>query len=223
MMKASGSHRRVISSLGVLQLDERVRQVPRQVLEYLVASNPSAILLIDEDNILTYLNQAGAHLFGYTPVEILGKPVRLFMAPHERAGQPYAAPRFCDPDEPTQDWNPRLQGVHKNGAMLDLEVSFSRFEHGDSIQFMGVIADVTERDQARKQLADERARFDAFFERSHEALFIHDPFGRIINANTRAQELVGLDLETLQGMRVAELHPKNNQDPNYFNNGLSSL
>jgi two-component system, cell cycle sensor histidine kinase and response regulator CckA len=56
------------------------------------------------------------------------------------------------------------------------------------------------------QLADSEARYRTLFESVNDAIFVYDPESLVlVDANRRACELYGYDLEALRGLRVADL------------------
>ncbi len=56
-----------------------------------------------------------------------------------------------------------------------------------------------------------RQRYRFFFDNSHDAIFIHDLQGNILDVNRRAKELFGYSTEEFLQKKVMELHPENIQ------------
>ena len=126
-----------------------------------------------------------------------------------RQAQADAVDKLKHTKSPSMDWRrAKLPGVHKNGHRLHLELSFAAIAGSDSMLFMGIIRDITAQTAAEQALEDERARFKAFFDQSHQALLVHDEKGFILDANTRAQEIFGRTIDGLRGLPVRALHPK---------------
>ncbi|RME36394.1 MAG: PAS domain S-box protein, partial [Deltaproteobacteria bacterium] len=66
------------------------------------------------------------------------------------------------------------------------------------------VTDQIERQQRERELHD---LFEAAFEQSNDAIFIHDLEGRMMRANNRALEMFGIRKEDLPKLRVPDLHP----------------
>ena len=64
------------------------------------------------------------------------------------------------------------------------------------------------RDRFEEALKESEERFRTLFEGAPDAIFLADPdIGIIIEANSRASELIGRPREEIIGMHQAELHP----------------
>jgi len=79
--------------------------------------------------------------------------------------------------------------------------------------YEGMVRDVTEERRARAALADSEARYRKLFETSYDAIFLADAgTGKLLDANPRAQELVGRTLDEIRSMNQMELHPEEERE-----------
>ena len=68
--------------------------------------------------------------------------------------------------------------------------------------------DVTQRQRAEKALQESEEKYRTLMETANDAIFIADAdTGMILDANHKAQELLGRPLEEIRGMHQSELHP----------------
>lgn len=68
----------------------------------------------------------------------------------------------------------------------------------------------------------EKARCALFFERSVMGILLGDPFGNIRDANPRAAEMLGYDIDALRGMNIRELIHPEDQDAVSVNAGIEA-
>jgi len=79
--------------------------------------------------------------------------------------------------------------------------------------YEGMVRDVTEERKTQAALAESEARYRSLFESSYDAIFLADAgTGRLLDANRRAQELVGRSLEEIRSMHQMELHPEEERE-----------
>lgn len=194
---------------GDLPSVNSLKNIPRPLLEHLMESSPDAVVIIDVDSILRYVNPAASKIFGHQSEEMLGESLTMIMPPELREAHLKAVKRLQHTHTPSMDWRrARLPGLHKSGAPLHLELSFAAISGAETMLFMGIIRDITNQAVAEQALKDEQERFKAFFDQSHDALLVHDEKGFILDANTRAQEIFGREIEHLKGLPIRALHPK---------------
>lgn len=73
----------------------------------------------------------------------------------------------------------------------------------------------SEFDETQSRLRDAETRYDKLFETANDAIFIADALtGIILDANRKAEELIGLPADEIIGMRQTELHPE--EDSEYY-------
>jgi PAS domain S-box-containing protein len=70
-----------------------------------------------------------------------------------------------------------------------------------------ITMDITERKKAEEALWESRQRYSNLFQYSSDAIFVHDPDGRIIDVNQKALDLTGYTRSEILAMRISDLHP----------------
>jgi len=85
-----------------------------------------------------------------------------------------------------------------------------RYDNDDNPVVMGGTAqDITERKRTETALRDSEEQYRTLIETANEAIFLADAeTGIIIDANKKAEELIGTPVEEIRGMHQSALHPE---------------
>ncbi len=120
----------------------------------LLAHVPDAVVCVDSTGLITYWNQAATDLYGWQPLEILGRPVSDRFPPEARAG----ASAIIDDSFRGRDFNGEFEDHRKDGSRVWVEARTHRLldEDGRVFGIMSISRDITE---ARRQ-REERARME---------------------------------------------------------------
>jgi PAS domain S-box-containing protein len=117
-----------------------------------------AVVSMDDKGAIMLANPATKRIFGYDPVEIVGKPMTMLMPEMMRRAHENGFTRYLTTGKRHLNW----QGVEvtaqrKDGREFDVEVSFGELTRDGHRMFTGFIRDISERKQAEDQLrASER-------------------------------------------------------------------
>jgi len=163
----------------------------------LLSAIPDMIFTFGEDGTyLDYMPAPGVEPY-VKPEEFLGKTVEAVL-PTDKA------------ERTMQDIRRALEtgAVQKHEYTLASGQQQRDFEYrmvpsGDD-EVLAIVRDITERKQAEVALRESEERYLSLAEASFEGLLVHDR-GRVIDANTRFQEMFGYRLEELIGMSAFEL------------------
>ena len=98
-------------------------EVPFRVLSEAAAD---AIISIDDQSTIRYVNPAAGRMFGYQPVEMVGKNLTCLMPEHLRQSHLSSVTRYVTQGDRHIDWVAvELTGLHKTGQEFPIEVSFA--------------------------------------------------------------------------------------------------
>ena len=119
-MKDMEKKGRILSLENTNSPDTPLSQIPRPLLEYLLETSPSGVVIIDQDSTLLYINPALAKIFGYEKGEMLGESLTMIMPKEMQSKHTHAVKRLKKTKTPSMDWEfVQLPGVHKSGDRLD--------------------------------------------------------------------------------------------------------
>ncbi len=155
----------------------------------------------------TFVNDRMGEMLGYTPEDMLGRPIRDFMLPEEIADHQRRA------QEHQQGYRDRFERRfrHRDGHTVTVLVSVTSLldENGVFQGAFAMLTDITERERMMADLRASEARFRSIFELSPLGIVLVSKIDqRFMHANSRYCELLGYTLEELQRMTVADVtHP----------------
>lgn len=139
-----------------------------------------AIITIEEDSTIVYVNEAVERVFGYPPDEIVGKKLTDLMPERMRRAHDAGLARYVQTSTKNIGWNGvTLPGLRKDGTEVPLELSFGEFELDGKRYFTGIARDITARleaEEALRSAREERMR-ELQKVRSRIATDLHDDIG----------------------------------------------
>src|SRR5471030_1084167 len=145
---------------------------PGANFEGLLAAVPSAILGMDRDGVIQFVNRRAASIFGYDGDDLVGQPIQT-VVPESFPKVHYArgAGSLADPTSPTMGADLEMTGRRRDGSQFSVEISLSHIGAGDEMFVIAAVRDMTagnEAEEGRRQ--SERAL--AAIEFSGDAIII---------------------------------------------------
>ena len=133
------------------RVDERTAQLEEQRvrLQAIVDTVAEGIISFDQQGVIDSINAAALQIFGYRNDEMRGRAIGLLVP---EAG---TVMRDLQAGEPTFRGLARsAAGRHKDGRMIELELSLSQIELPDARRFVAVVRDVSEKRRLETQLRE---------------------------------------------------------------------
>lgn len=191
---------------AVRESEERYRAVAETATD--------AIVMIDEHNLIRFVNGAAERTFGYARAEMLGQTLTMLMPGRLREAHQSSFERYLKTGKRNADWDSfQIPGQRKSGEEVPLEISFGEFGRGGKRFFTGFMRDVTERIRAEEsirrlndeleervvertaQLEQERATLDTILANLSEGVLAASSRDRVVFANPAAWSMLGLGAE----------------------------
>ena len=153
---------------------EEARRRSEEQYRTVVETATDAVVSIDEDGKILFVNPATTQVFGYHSSELIGSPLTMLMPKSLREQHKTGVRRFLATGHRHMNWQGvELTGLRKNGKELPVEVSFGEITSEGRHIFTGFIRDITERkgaDEALRSSAREQRQMVALLERERARL-----------------------------------------------------
>ncbi len=172
-----------------------------------------AIITIDAESRILFVNRAAEVIFGYTTAELLDQPLTRLMPERLRQTHLAALARYIASGQRHVDWRAiEMTGRHKNGTEIPLELSFNDFVEGGQHTITGIIRDITERIRAEAALAASERRFRALIENSGDGISLITAEGTILYDSPAVTRILGYASQERIGRNVFDfMHPDERQ------------
>ncbi|MBF0287851.1 MAG: PAS domain S-box protein [SAR324 cluster bacterium] len=123
---------------------EKATQESEENYRLLVETAPEAIISIDSNSNILFVNNAVKKIFGYTEEELLHQPLTMLMPKHLQKAHLIASKRYIETQRKHLPWKgAEIIGVHKNKEEIFLQMSIGeRIKDGEHI-FTGFLRDIT--------------------------------------------------------------------------------
>ncbi|MBL6987486.1 MAG: EAL domain-containing protein [Methylobacter sp.] len=162
---------------------------------------PDAILISDEQGIITQVNQYAEELLGYLNGELPGQSIDILVPEHLRSRHKILHSMFAaDPSPRSMGTGREIRALRKDGLEIDVEISLSPIQTQHGLRIASVVCDITQRKQTEAELRIAAAAFE-----SHEAMVITDPNAVILRVNKTFIESTGYTAEESVGHKMSFL------------------
>lgn len=189
--------------------EERFRAVVQ------LATN-EAIIIIDEQGIITFWNQGAEKIYGYSREEILGKPVLELTPPDNRKGHEVLLVGMHTRDDiPGMQGTVDGMGARKDGSLFPCELSITRWEISGARMCGFIVRDITARKEAEADLLalnaqqrESREFLENIFRTTNDGIVVSDTDGKILSVNTTIEKLLGYDEQEMIGVSALGFFPQ---------------
>ncbi len=108
-----------------------------------------AMVTIDEQSTILFLNPAASKIFGHQLNDMLGQSLTMLMPEYLRHVHEAGLKRNHETGKRHISWEAvEVPGLHKDGHEIDLEISFGEYKQEGRHLFTAIIRDITERKRA---------------------------------------------------------------------------
>jgi PAS domain S-box-containing protein len=139
----------IADQLGQFIVRKRAEEALRESegrFRTLAITASDAIILIDENSTMLFVNPAAERIFGYGASEMLGHSLTMLMPERLREQHDIGIKRYISTGNKNIPWTGiELVGQHKSGKEIPLEISFGEFGREGKHIFTGIARDISER------------------------------------------------------------------------------
>jgi PAS domain S-box-containing protein len=168
-----------------------------------------AIITINADSKIVFINPAAEDVFGYTIAEMMGQELTMLMPDYMRRLHRAGLERYAETNQRHISWDGvELPGLHKEGHEIPLEISFSEFSRHGQRYFTGIARDISERKRAETERQQSEQRYRILIEAIPQQVWTAQLDGALDYVNQRVLEYFGRTREEMLGWGWKDmLHP----------------
>jgi len=159
-----------------------------------------AIFLNRTDGTIVDVNEKACEMFGYTKKEFKKMNVADLHSPNHIDPGKLGIKNFKE----TGVASLYTQYQKANGEIFDAEVNAKIIE-GEEDLAQGIVKDISERKKAEEEIIRSEMKYRALFEKSNDAVLIHDLTGKVLDVNDKACEMFGYAKEELMKINIIDL------------------
>jgi len=197
--RKSRSARLIDSSKGFPQ--------PAQLFRVVAETATDAIVTIDEQSTILFVNKAAERIFGYSVSDMMHQPLTMLMPHYLQEAHGTAVGQYLRTGQKHVSWKAlKLTGLRRSGAEFPLEVSLGEHVRGKKHIFTGIIRDISERELSESQLRQSQEKFASMVHSSPDAITLRSlPDRRYLEVNDGFMRLTGYTAEEVLGKTPGEL------------------
>jgi diguanylate cyclase (GGDEF)-like protein/PAS domain S-box-containing protein len=106
----------------------------------------------------------------------------------------------------------RIQRVSGDVAWVQVRMSLVRDQSGFPLHWLGVMLDVTERNEAIRQMIDSERRYRSLFDDNLNAIVTYDYEGRVVDFNPASERISGYSADEVRGKELLWLIAPEHRD-----------
>jgi PAS domain S-box-containing protein len=177
--------------------------------QLIVESSPNAIVLVNKEGKIAYINNQTEKLFGYTRAELIGQLMEILIPERYSKKHPdFRSTFFSSPSVRSMGAGRELFAMRKDKSEFPIEIGLNPLVTVDGTLVLASIIDITERKKAEE-------RFQLVVESAPNAMVLvsHEGIITLVNKQTELlfkyerNELIGAKLELLLPERFTHHHP----------------
>ncbi len=189
---------------------ETLSKLSELTFQLIVESAPNAMILVNKEGRIAFVNGQTEKLFGYTRNELVGKGIEIIIPPRYREQHPGFIKMFYNlPQARAMGAGRDLFALKKDGTEFPVEIGLNPLVTVEGILVLAAIIDISERKKAE-------ARFRLVVESAPNAMVLVNKDGKINLVNSQTEKLFGFDrtelinrgVEVLLPLRFSEKHPE---------------
>ncbi len=171
------------------------------------------IVVITDNGTIERINRAAENIFGYEAEEIVGKNVSVLMPEPDRSGHDqYIANFLTTHASKIIGIGREVIGQRKDGRTFPMHLSIGEAVEGTTTRFVGLIRDLSDRQQLVDRLSTTEQEFQLVFNRAPIGVFICKETGEVSRVNPWLCEYLGIEEIEIVGRSLASFIAIPDQD-----------
>ena len=149
----------IIRDISERRFQEELQQATQMKFQAIAESANDAIISANHLGEVQSWNKAAENIFGYTEEEVLGGPLTIIIPDKYKAMHEAGIARVAKGGRRHVIGNTvELEGLHKGGAVIPIELSLSTWTVKGKVFYSGIIRDITARKESEEKLQKQKDR-----------------------------------------------------------------
>ena len=183
------------------QMQEAITAAGNKAVEKVLGQSVDSVIMINDQNIVTFINDSAMKMWGYTKEEVIGKNVKMLVPKEIQSNHD----NFVNKNRRTREdiivgTSRDVELVRKNGSKTWINLALSRLESDDGVGYVGFARDISAQRQARETMQQ-------VLEQALDGVISIDSNNIVTFMNSAAEKLWGISRETVIGNNVKMLVP----------------
>ncbi|MBF0280435.1 MAG: transporter substrate-binding domain-containing protein [SAR324 cluster bacterium] len=158
----------------------------------IVESAPDGMVIVDENRIITQVNQKTEQIFGYNRDELIDQKIEILIPSRFSGDHPAKVEKYmASPDSRAMGSGLELYAVRKNGEEFPTEVSLSPLKTKDGFIVSAVIRDITDRKRIEDEIKESRKQLELALEGGNLGLWDWNPISGELTTNELWASMLG--------------------------------
>lgn len=177
----------------------QIPETDSTLVKWLVTECPEAMISVDINSVIIFINQATLNLFGFSAEELLGQNLSLLIPQNSREKHKKYFQDFTLNSSKTVEarHRPYLSANHKDGYVFPVSITLSKLKIGKSEFHTATIRDVTSLLSFDDILSKSKNVYKAMIETTDDLVLITDLKGKILYINPSVCSTLGYSHDNL--------------------------
>jgi PAS domain S-box-containing protein len=203
---ADGGHLRLVADITERKQAEKSLTETVAWLRGIMDTVVDGLVTIDQSGSILSFNAAACRIFGYNLDEVVGRPVGLLMPePDCAVHDGYMARYMVTGNAHIVGIGRQVEGRRKDGSRFPLELAISEMRDGDTVTFIGVLRDITDRKRVQAALMDSEERFRDLAESASDWFWETNARLNFAFVSDRVRDVLGVGPDAFRGKPFGEL------------------
>lgn len=183
-------------------MDLKGSKLTELTFHLIVESTPNAVLLVNKEGKIAYINRQFENLFGYSSQELIGQYIEILIPARFRGNHVGFRQMFSEaPTLRSMGQGRELFALHKDGTEFPVEIGLNPLVLVDDTWILATVINICERKRAEE-------RFRSVVQSAPNAMILVDKNGFISLTNQQTTNLFGYEEPEMLGEKIEILIPE---------------